>query len=369
MAAPVWIAETASLEAAASRIGGGPLAIDTEADSFHHYRDKVCLVQLSFGGEDLLVDPLAGADVSVLGPVLADASVRKILHGADYDVRILHRDFGLGLSGIFDTMVAARLCGETAVGLGALLERHLGVVLDKRHQRADWSVRPLSAAMVAYAAEDTRHLERLARILEDELDALGRRAWAEEEFRRLESVRWRAAEDTDPEPFRRAKGAARLDRRGLAALRALWAWREEVARRRDRPPFRVLREETLMELARSRPATRDALSAIPGLPEPVRRGRGAEEILACLREAAELPEDDLPALAKAAAPPDRTLEAAVAALRKRRDEIATSLGLEPGLVASRSLLEAVAARRSAGESAAEIPDLRAWQREVLGDLL
>src|SRR5262245_9489536 len=244
-----WIDTTEGLTEFARDVGSGPLAVDTEADSFHHYREKVCLVQLSASGRNALVDPLSSVDLRSLKPLLEDRSVPKLLHGADYDIRLLTRDYGLAISGVFDTMVAARLLGEEALGLAALLAKHLGVVLDKSHQRADWSKRPLPEAMRSYAVLDTCHLEALALILRERLEGQGRRAWMREECERLEAVRWRDRRDDDPEGYRRTKGAAKLDRAGLAVLREAWLWRDALARQRDRPLFKILRDETLLAIA------------------------------------------------------------------------------------------------------------------------
>jgi hypothetical protein len=168
-----WIDSTAALLAFAEGIGGGPLAVDTEADSFHHYREKLCLLQMSVGGRHALVDPLASIDLAVLRRPFEDASVRKILHGADYDVRLLARDFRIVLVGVTDTMIAARLLGEPALGLAALLAKYLDLCLDKAHQRADWSKRPLSDAMRAYAVEE--HLGRsYAALTQDTTRIMGR---------------------------------------------------------------------------------------------------------------------------------------------------------------------------------------------------
>src|SRR4029079_2620570 len=151
-------------------------------------------------------DPLVGVSLEPLRPLLQDRGVAKVMHGADYDLRLLARDHAVDVAGVFDTMIAARLTGERAFGLAALLEKHLGVRLDKSHQRADWSRRPLPPAMAAYAVEDTRHLAELGTRLRARLAELSRLSWAEEEFRRLEGVRW--AESAEPEPWRKIKGAS-----------------------------------------------------------------------------------------------------------------------------------------------------------------
>lgn len=360
-----WIDGTRDLALLVAAIGDGPLAVDTEADSLHHYREKVCLVQLSFGGRNALVDPLSGVDLEPLRAPLEDRSRRKVLHGADYDVRILGRDFGFAPVGIFDTMVAARILGETAFGLAALAASQLGVELDKSHQKADWSRRPLPASMAAYAAADTHHLLDLAAILERRLLETGRLAWAEEEFRRVEAVRWREADSGD-EPWRRVKGGSSLDRRGLAVLAELWRWRDAAAREKDRPPFKVLRDEALVAAARRRPASRSELEGIDGIfPGLVRSPAGAA-ILDAVRRGIDVPDGDLPEVRTARRErPDPELEKRVARLRAARDEAARALSLDPSVVATRAVLEGMQRRIDAGEDPAGTPDLRRWQWDLL----
>ncbi len=362
----LWIDTTEALAAWAERIGQGPLAVDSEADSFHHYREKVCLVQLSAGGRHALVDPLAPIDLSPLCTPFADGAIRKILHGADYDIRLLGRDFDLTVSGLVDTMIAARLLGEPALGLAALLEKHLGVTLDKTHQRADWSRRPLAEPMRAYAIEDTRHLESLASILESRLEALGRTDWAREEWSRLESVRWSDRRDTDPEPFRRTKGARALDRAGLAVLRELWHWRDAMARKRDQPLFRVLRDETLVALAKTPPSAIGDLARIPGFPDYLVRSPSANDLIAAARRGVSCPEAGWPEprldVRERLHP---SVEARIVLIRQRRDELARALELDPSILASRGVVEEMAKRWEAGDDPWEIAELRRWQTGLL----
>src|SRR3954451_11927981 len=177
-----WIAKQQAFDEMIDRIVTQPvIAVDTEADSLHSYFDKVCLIQISVPGEDLVVDPLRKLDLRRFGEVLADRGIVKILHGADYDLRILNRDFGFTPANLIDTMICAQLLGYEAIGLAALLERHFALKLDKSHQRADWAQRPLPRDMLAYATTDTRHLVELADKLRAELEALGRWEWALEE--------------------------------------------------------------------------------------------------------------------------------------------------------------------------------------------
>ncbi len=349
-----------------ARIGGGPLAVDTEADSFHSYRERVCLVQLTVGGEDVIVDPLAGVDLRLLGPPLADPAVRTIFHAADYDLRLLQRDHGLEVRGLFDTMIAARLVGEPRFGLAALLERYFDVPLNKKFQRADWSVRPLSSEMARYAAMDTRYLVPLHARLSARLEALGRSGWASEEFERLERIRGVSHGDPD-RGFRRVKGSGKLERRKMAILRELWTLRETYARRLDRPPFRILHDERLLELSENPPLRTADLETMKKLPRPWRHGRRARELLAAVRTALELPRDKWPSRGKggrgraASKVPDERL----AAIRKHRDRVAHELALEPSLIGPRAVLEQIVERLGSGQDPASTPELRRWQWELL----
>lgn len=362
-----WIDTPEGLDALVAELAGAPFALDTEADSFHHYHDKVCLLQITAGCGDVLVDPLAGLDLEPLRAPLEDAAVRKILHGADYDVRILHRDFRIAPRGIFDTMIAARLTGETAFGLAALLEKFLDVRLDKAHQRADWSIRPLPVAMADYAAADTRHLRDLAAILEARLLELGREDWAREEFERTEAVRWKNGEQASPDAWRKTKGATSLDRRALAVLRELWLWRDATARGKDRPPFKVLRDEALVALARKRPAGRSELEKVEGIFPGFVRSSGATPLLEAVARGVAVPEADLPPpFEDRRVRPDPEFERRVGVLKARRDAVALELGLEPGMLGGRALLEAIQRRIDAGEDPAATPDLRDWQWRLIG---
>lgn len=362
----VWIDTTEALHAWVARIGGGPLAVDTEADSFHHYREKVCLVQLSAKDTHALVDPLASVDLEPLRAPLSDATIRKLLHGADYDIRLLSRDFDLAIAGLTDTMIAARLSGEPALGLASLLEKHLGVTLDKTHQRADWSRRPLPEPLRVYAVDDTRHLARLAEILDLRLHELGRTAWMREECERLEGVRWRERAQDDPEPFRRTKGSKGIDRPGLAVVRELWMWRDAEARRRDRPHFRVMHDETLVALAKARPTTIAELAGIAGFPGPLTRAPSAHEILTAIADGTACPESRQPELrVDVYRRLEPAVESRIAAIKKRRDEIARELALDPAVLAPRGVVEDMATRWEAGEDPWSTPELRRWQAALL----
>src|SRR4051795_6787258 len=237
---PVLINTQAGLDHLFSRLRAEPLlAVDTEAASFHRHKDRVYLLQISSRNETAVVDPLAVHSLAPLGAVLGDPNVEVVFHDADYDLRLLRQEYGLSATNLFDTRIAAQLLNEPGVGLAALLEKYLGVRLDKRYQRADWSARPLSREMLEYAAADTLHLLALRDILQSQLRERGRREWAEEEFALLSAARRMPAEPDEP-GFLRLKGAKALNGRGLAVLRELFQWREAEARRTDKAAFRIM---------------------------------------------------------------------------------------------------------------------------------
>jgi ribonuclease D len=225
------------------------IGIDTESNGFFRYPERVCLIQISDKNDVFLVDPLEIEDMAPLGTLLANPKVEKIVHSADYDLRSLDRDWGFRIVNIFDTSVGARFAGMERLGLGAILEEYLGVVLakEKRLQRADWSIRPLSTAALDYAAADVTYLLPLRAALAAHIEKLGRTAWVAEENARVEEIRH---SPSDPEmAFFSIKGSRSLDGRGLAVLQELARLREREALRRGRPPFRVLSNETLVALA------------------------------------------------------------------------------------------------------------------------
>jgi ribonuclease D len=342
------------------------IALDTEGASYHRFVDRIYLLQLSTRDKSAIIDPLPIGAPPLLGQLLESPDVQVVFHDADYDLRLLQQDYGWHVRNIFDTRIAAQLLGIRAFGLAALLERYFGVKLDKKHQRADWSRRPLTADMLEYAALDTAHLLALRDRLADELDRAGRHAWAQEEFALLEGTRW-DAEDTET-AFLRLKGARDLTRRELAVLRELVPWREAVAKQADRATFRVIGNEQLLAIARDQPQTRDALAAIKGMPRGLLETRGTE-LIGAVRRALAVAEADLPRFPRAPRwERDQDFEARVNALRAVRDEAAQQLDLDPGVLGARDRLEAVARRNPATvEQLSEVPSLRRWQVDVLGE--
>jgi ribonuclease D len=270
---PTFVGDPAALAALVERLRGERvIALDTESNSFHVYRERVCLLQLSTRTGDFVVDPLA-VDPAPLAEILCDGR-ETVLHGADYDVRCLRREYGWRLPRLFDTMAAARRLGRTGLGLSALVEAQFGVRLSKAFQRADWGRRPLTEEQLTYAALDTHFLLPLYDTLAGELATRGAAEEARREFDRIAAAEFRERV-FDPEGWRRLKGARDLDAPGRSVLRALWIAREEQARAADRPPFKVLAEQAMLELARRRPEDDDALARIPGVTPSVLRRMGA----------------------------------------------------------------------------------------------
>ena len=344
------------------------LALDTEGASFHRFVDRVYLLQLSTRDRTAIIDPLNVAPDALgpLGALLESPSVEVVLHDADYDLRLLHQDYGWHVRSIFDTRVASQLLGLKAFGLAALLDRYFGVTLDKKHQRADWSMRPLPADMLAYAAQDTMNLLELRDRLRDELQKKDRLDWAREEFTRLEGTKW-DNEDSGA-AFLRIKGARDLTRRELAVLRELALWRDSVAGAMDRATFRVIGNEQLLEIARTQPRSRDEFAKVKGVSRGIHENR-TQDIIAAVARGLDAPEGDLPRFPKAARwDRDPQFDTRVNALKVVRDEAAQRLDLDPGVLASRERLEAVARKKPASrEELLSIPELRRWQVEVLGD--
>ncbi|HEY0674379.1 MAG TPA: ribonuclease D, partial [Longimicrobiales bacterium] len=223
-----YLQTAAEVRDLAKKLSGAILiAADTEAAGYHRYRDTVCLLQLSTRLDTYVIDTLAVPELQPLAPIFARDETEVVFHDADYDLRLLSRDFSIAVTNLFDTKIAAQFLGEQAFGLGSLVEKFLGIALEKKHQRADWAQRPLPADMLHYAAEDTRHLPELRDVLRAELVSRGRLHWAQEEFALGQDTRWLIAEDAAP--FLRTKGARDLKPRELAVLRELHAWRERAA--------------------------------------------------------------------------------------------------------------------------------------------
>lgn len=332
------------------------IAIDTEADSLHSYREKLCLVQISVPSAasvcDFIVDPLSHLDLEPLRHALEPREI--ILHAADYDLRMLRRGLNFTAGRIFDTVVAARLLGIREFSLGALVKRFFDVELHKHSQKANWALRPLPARMLEYAMDDVHYLLPLATKLEDELERLHRRDWFRQSCER--AIELAAAErERDQDELWRIGGAGALDSYTGAVLRALWQWRDGEAEMVDRPPFHILQNHDLLKAAES-----FASGQVPDYKHFSSRRR--QTFLDAAKVALQSPQSDWPVMRRrAGSRPTAEMRQRAEELRERRDKAAEQLGLERSFIASRGALEAIAA-----DPARAIALLVPWQRELIG---
>jgi ribonuclease D len=342
------------------------LALDTEGASFHRFIDRIYLLQITTRMQSAVIDPIPIGAPARLGQVLEDPAVEVVLHDADYDLRLLHQDYGWQVRNIFDTRIAAQLLGIKSFGLAALLEQFFGVQLDKKHQRADWSLRPLTQGMLDYAAQDTRYLLDLRDELRSRLEKLGRLEWAREEFERLEGTKWE--DEDESQNFLRIKGARDLTRRELALLRELVPWRDGVARELDRATFRVMGNEVLLDIARTAPKTAQQLALLKGMPRGILE-RGGAAILSAVTRGLEVAEEHLPKFPRGAKwEREEDFESNVTKLKSVRDAAAIRLSLDPGVLCSRERLEAIVRRRpSKVKDLEDVPGLRRWQIGEMGE--
>ncbi len=331
------------------------IAMDTEADSRHAYPEKVCLLQFGIESGDYLVDPLAGFD---LGPLWDELHGRELLlHGADYDLRLLRRQYGFVPRAVFDTMLASRLVGNTTFGLRDLALKYLGVELEKGSQTANWGRRPLTPRMEQYARNDTHHLKSLVDVLRKELETLGRMEWHRETCQRL--VRDAAQPvEVDREDLWRIKGSSKLRPRGLAVLQKLWLWREQEAISSNRPPYFIVPHEILVHLAEEAERFPDRLPRLPRFLTS-RRKSGLQM---ALEDGLAVPDDDCPRpLARRGRRASDQDMQRFEQFKQRRDTQAARLQIDPTLIASKAELMSLA--QDGHEAAAA---LMHWQRELLG---
>jgi ribonuclease D len=330
------------------------IAVDTEADSLHAYPEKVCLIQISTSAGDRLVDPLAGFSIDPLLDALSGHQL--IMHAADYDMRLLYKHHAFTPGSIFDTMLAARLLGYREFGLGALVEKILGVKLDKGPQKADWARRPLTERMEVYARNDTHYLKKLANHLTAELTEKHRLDWHREWCTRLISE-CSAPPPDDSDTVWRIKGAHVLNRPGLAVLRELWQWREDEAIAANRPPFFILAHEKMIALSEAAAANQEIEPIFPRHLSPRRR----EGIGKSIKAAFVRSPDSFPNVLRHRAPrPTEAERRRYFGLEERRDAAAHTLGIDATIIASRSVLGELAKDWEKNS-----PNLMNWQRQLL----
>lgn len=333
------------------------VSLDTEADSFYSYPEKICLIQITVPGKDFIIDPLQKFNLAPLFDILK--SKRLILHGADYDLRLLYKNYEFAPEKIFDTMHAARLLGYKQIGLADLVKKHIGIALDKSHQRSNWTIRPISPKMVEYAIRDTCFLRPLEVVLSKQLKEKGRIEWLEETCERL-VLKVKMNSDSDNEPWR-IRGSSILSPCGLSVLRELWRWREQTAIAQNKPPFFILRHDALIEIAIRAANGFDITPFIPGHLLDSRLG----EIKEAIQRGLNIPVEEQPQQIRNEKP--RLLPEQTARLNKilrLRNRLAERLKIERSVIASQSEVIELARTPENGKKI-----LMNWQYDLLKEAI
>jgi ribonuclease D len=332
---PIWIATPIDLQSMADRLSReNRLAIDTESNSLHAFREQVCLVQFSIPDIDYLVDPLAIPDFSPLSELLSNPNIEKTFHAAEYDLLCLKRDFNFNVVNMFDTMQAARILGYPAVGLNNLLNEKFNINLDKRFQKADWAKRPLPSDQLNYARMDTHYLLDLRDLLDAELKKKDLSALAHEEFERISYGNGQSEQETST--WQRMNGATRLSPSELAVLKELLDWRFIQAKRMNRPVFKIINDKLLISIAETKPNRMDDLQAI-GMTSRQSYIFG-NDILSAVRKGLKAP----PIKRTSTIRPDQAYMNRLEILRIWRKNTAQKLGVESDVVLPRSFMQSIA---------------------------
>lgn len=343
-------------------LGESIIAVDTESNSLHAYQEQVCLVQFSTSKGDFLVDPLVLLDLSPLGEVFASRKTEKVFHAAEYDLICLKRDFAFSFENLFDTMIAARILGRKAVGLGSLLEAEIGVKLDKRYQRADWGQRPLPSHLLDYARMDTHYLIELRHRVKTELQERDRWQLAAEDFQRLCSINEREI-SSDNEPNFSVNGSKDLTPQQQAVLLELSKYRDRIARLQDRPLFKVIGNKTLLEIAENCPNRIEDLSELHGM-TPRQLKRHGKQLLLAVERGVKAD----PVKLRRPARPDEQLLTRLDLLRNWRKEMARKLQVESDIVLPRDLMVEIAEHAPrCQEDLAAVMQNTPWRFDQFGD--
>lgn len=344
---------------------GKAVAVDMEADSMYHFQVKVCLVQMATEKSTIVIDPLKVKNLSPLKPIFSNPDIKKIFHGADYDVRSLFRDFTIEINNLFDTELACRFLGIKETGLEAVIGKYLNINLDKKYQKKDWSKRPLPQEMIDYAAGDVIHLHTLAKVFEKELEKKCRLAWVLEECDALSKVR-PALSDEEP-LFLKFKGAGRLKSKSLAVLEALLQFRKGVAEKKDKPLFKIIGNDSIMKIATAKSVTIRRLKGIKALSGNQINMYG-NDLIEMVARALKLPENKLPVYPKKKAQvlPDGVPER-IKALKSWRASKAKALEIDPGIICNNALITSIAIQNPVDRRAIHrIKEMKNWQKNEFG---
>jgi len=341
------------------------IAVDMEADSMYHFKEKVCLIQLATEKTSVVVDPLQIKNFAPLSPLFSNPDIKKIFHGADYDVRSFYRDFKIKISNLFDTELACRFLGIKETGLKAVLRMFFEINIDKKYQKKDWSKRPLPEEMIEYASKDVIYLLPLAKILIQKLEEIDRLSWVLEECHNLSKVRPILPNE---EPlFLKFKGAGRLKSRSLAVLEALLQYRKSVAEKKDKPLFKIIGNDSIMKIATARPVTLRRLrgvNALSGRQIPMY----GKDLIKVVAGALKITERELPVYPRktVSAMPSEVLKR-ITLLKSWRDLKARALDMDSGILCNNALVTAIAVKNPKNKkSMGTIKEMKNWQKTAFG---
>lgn len=342
------------------------IAVDLEADSMFHFKEKVCLIQIATKKESLIIDPLKINDLSPVKPLFFNPVIKKIFHGADYDVRSLHRDFDIEINNIFDTQLASMFLGINKTGLDCVLQSRFKVSVNKKYQRKDWSQRPLPVEMIEYAAMDTKYLIDLAEILEQELKTQNRLFWVNEECEHLSKVRY-SSNNNNP-LYLKTKGFGKLDHSTLSVFETLLRFRVKIAKKKDKPLFKVLSTNCLKKISIEKPSCIKDLKAMKILGNKQIQMYG-DAIINLIKYAIAKPEKNLvqynPKSSSKISAPDPKI---VKALKEWRDKKAKKIKIAPGLLCNNALINAIATEKPKSiDSFAKVKDIKKWRVNTFGE--
>ncbi|MEA1969407.1 MAG: HRDC domain-containing protein [Thermodesulfobacteriota bacterium] len=340
------------------------VAVDLEADSMYHFKEKVCLVQIADSNTPFLIDPLSVNDLAPLKPVFEDHNITKVFHGADFDIRSLDRDFDIKINNLFDTEIACRFLGIQKRSLAALLKKHFNLSVDKSFQKTDWSRRPLSRDMINYSVTDVAYLVELSDILTKQLENRGRLEWAKEEFELQTRVRY---ENNGHDPlFFKFKGAGKMSRKNLAVLESLLNMRKSMAEEKDRPLFKVIGANAILRMTIEKPDSMVFLKNTGAL-SPRQMGMYGESCIKAILKGLEIKDEDLPVYPRKKAPElGPRVSERIKSLKEMRTLVSKKTGIEPGFLINNTMITAIAsAAPRHREEFEKIKNFRNWQIEIL----
>ena len=342
------------------------IGVDLEADSMYCFKEKICLIQIATDKQAFLIDPFELKEISPFLKVLETKDIIKIFHGADFDIRSLDRDYKTRVNNLFDTEIACRFLGIKERGLAALLKRNFNIDADKKYQKANWSKRPFEKGMIAYSIMDVAYLTKLYKIILQKLENKGRFSWAKEEFEIQEQVRYKNNHSSPL--FKKFKGAGKIDARSLAVLENLLQLRMQIAKKKDQPLFKIISNASIINLYINKPETVDQILEIKALSKRQvdMYGRLCVE---AITKAMELEDEQLPIYPRTKRPKrDFKVEKRIEKLKKMREPLSTSLGIEPGFLLNNALISSIALQKPANTAQLlNIEHVRQWQVENIGE--